>query len=163
VTAIAVTLTFITALGSALNAGLFFIFSVCIMASLARLAPAEGLRAMQSINRVIINPLFMAAFMGTALLSVAVIVVGVLDWNAPNARVQWGWAIAGGTTYLVTCLFVTMAFNVPLNNAIDRANADSTEGQRVWTRYLDVWTKWNHVRSVGTFASTAFFILALVN
>jgi uncharacterized membrane protein len=59
-------------------------------------------------------------------------------------------------------IFVTMVLNVPLNNAIDRADADSAEAHRLWTRYLDVWTKWNHVRSVATFASTVLFILALM-
>jgi uncharacterized membrane protein len=149
-------LTFVAALGSALNAGLFFIFSVCIMAALGRLAPAEGMRAMQSINRAIINPLFMSAFMGTAALSLAVIVTAVLDWQAGAE-----WAIAGAVVYLATSIVVTMAANVPLNNAVDRADPDSADGTRLWARYLDIWTKWNHVRSVGTLVSTAFFILAL--
>ena len=151
-------LTFAAALGSALNAGLFFIFSVCIMAALARLAPAEGIRAMQSINRVIINALFMAVFMGSALLSAVLVTVAVLQWETPGV----GWALAGGIVYLVTSIGVTMIVNVPLNNQIERTDADSAEGQALWARYLDVWTKWNHVRSVGTLVSTGLFIAALI-
>jgi uncharacterized membrane protein len=149
-------LTFVAALGSALNAGLFFIFSVCVMQALGLLAPADGIRAMQSINRTIINPLFLGAFLGTALLSLAVIVVAIVDWGTGA-----GWAIAGAVTYLVTSIAVTRAFNIPLNNAVDRANPGDSESVRIWARYLDIWTKWNHVRSVGTLAATAFFILAL--
>jgi len=151
-------LIFIAALGSALNAGLFFIFSVCIMAALGRLAPPEGIRAMQSINRVIINPLFMAAFMGTALLSAALVVIAFMDWDQPGR----GYLLAGALVFLMGNIFVTMVLNVPLNNAIDRADADSVEAHRLWARYLDVWTKWNHVRSVATLASTVLFILALI-
>ena len=48
-------------------AGFFFAFSVCVMKSLARLPPAQGIAAMKHINVVVINPWFMGAFFGTAL------------------------------------------------------------------------------------------------
>ena len=154
-------LTFVAALGSALNAGLFFIFSVCIMQALGRLETDEGISAMQSINRTIINPLFMAAFMGTALLSAVIITVAILRWSDPESAPGLVWTMAGAIVYLIANIGVTMVFNVPLNTALDRAEPDSAQGAALWTRYLDVWTKWNHVRSVGTLVSTAFFILAL--
>lgn len=154
-------LTFVAALGSALNAGLFFIFSVCIMQALGRLEADEGISAMQSINRTIINPAFMAAFLGTALLSAVIVTIAILQWSAPDAAPGLGWAMAGGIVYLLTSIGVTMAFNVPLNTTLDRADPDSADAAAFWTRYLDVWTKWNHVRTVGTLISTALFILAL--
>ena len=60
---------FLAALGSGLMAGLFFIFSVFIMAALGRLPPASGIAAMQSINVIILNGMFLSVFMGTALLA----------------------------------------------------------------------------------------------
>jgi uncharacterized membrane protein len=36
------------------------------MSALARLQPSQGIAAMQSINITVINPWFMAAFLGTA-------------------------------------------------------------------------------------------------
>jgi uncharacterized membrane protein len=155
------TLTFVAALGCALNAGLFFIFSVCIMQALGRLETDEGISAMQSINRTIINPAFMAAFLGTALLCAVIITIAVLQWSDPEAAPGLGWAMAGGIVYLLAGIGVTLAVNVPMNNALDRAEPDSAEGATLWARYLDVWTKWNHVRSVGTLVATALFILAL--
>ena len=154
-------LTFVTALGSALNAGLFFIFSVCIMQALGQLEADEGIGAMQSINRVIINPWFMGVFMGTALLCAVIVTIAVLEWSDPAAAPGLGWAMAGGIVYLLTAIGVTVIFNVPLNNELDRADPDSAEGASLWARYLGAWTKWNHVRSVGTLVSTALFILAL--
>ena len=56
-------LQFAAALGCALMAGLFFSFSVAVMGALARIQPPEGIRAMQSINRVILNPLFLGVFL----------------------------------------------------------------------------------------------------
>ena len=60
------TFTLVAALGCGLMAGLFFAFSVSVMKALARLSSAEGIAAMQSINVAIINPVFVAAFFGTA-------------------------------------------------------------------------------------------------
>jgi hypothetical protein len=62
-------LIFSAVIGAGLNAGLFFIFSVCIMGALARLPAEQGIAAMQAINVVILNPLFLLVFMGTAVLS----------------------------------------------------------------------------------------------
>jgi uncharacterized membrane protein len=95
------------------------------------------------------------------LLSAVIITIAVLQWSDPAAAPGLGWAMAGGIVYLVANIGVTMVFNVPMNNAIDRADPDSAAGAALWARYLDIWTKWNHVRSVGTLVSTAFFILAL--
>jgi len=56
-------LTFLSALGSAVVAGIFFAFSTFIMRALARLSPAQGIAAMQSINVAVINRWFFAAFL----------------------------------------------------------------------------------------------------
>ncbi|WP_251959094.1 hypothetical protein [Nostoc commune] len=55
-----------SALGCGLMAGVFFAFSTFVMNALARLQPVQGIVAMQSINITVINPLFMAVFLGTA-------------------------------------------------------------------------------------------------
>jgi uncharacterized membrane protein len=54
-----------SALGCGLIAGVFFAFSVFVMSALARLQPAQGIVAMQSINIRVLNPLFLGVFMGT--------------------------------------------------------------------------------------------------
>src|SRR5262245_43279533 len=52
-----------TAVACGLMGGLFFVFSNAVMGALSRIQPAEGIAAMQSINRVILNPLFLAIFL----------------------------------------------------------------------------------------------------
>ena len=63
-------LTFAAAIGTGLMAGLFFIFSATIMSALGKLPAPAGIAAMQSINTTILSPVFLTAFMGTALVCV---------------------------------------------------------------------------------------------
>ena len=62
-------LIMVSALGCGVIAGVFFAFSSFIMGALGKLPPTEGISAMQSINIVVINPLFMGVLFGTAALS----------------------------------------------------------------------------------------------
>ncbi len=145
------------ALGSGLMAGLFFAFSTSVMAALARLPPSGGIAGMQSINVAIQNPLFFAAFFGTALVSLTLLVAGLFGLT-PAAR---GWLVAGGALYLAGILGITVAFNVPMNNALAAADPASTAGARLWSDYLSRWTAWNHVRTAAGLASLACFCMAL--
>ena len=150
-------LTFLAILATALNAGLFFIFSVCIMAALARLTPAEGAAAMSAINDVIQNPLFFSAFFGAALLSLALVAMGYMQGGAAGLM-----AAAGSIVFLVAVFGVTVVFNVPLNDALVAVNPASAEAAAIWSRYLSDWTLWNHVRTIASTVASALFILALV-
>ncbi|WP_421593558.1 DUF1772 domain-containing protein [Shinella sp. M27] len=148
-------LTFLAILATALNAGLFFIFSVCIMAAFARLSPAEGAAAMNAINAVIQNPLFFSAFFGATLLSLVLAIIGYIQGGATGLM-----AMAGGIVFLVAVFGVTAVFNVPLNDALAAAPAGSPEQATLWQRYLDVWVMWNHVRTLGSLAAVALLTLA---
>src|SRR5215831_19362148 len=55
-------LTLVAALGSGLVAGIFFAFSNFVMKALARVPPAQGVAAMQSINVVVLNKWFFVVF-----------------------------------------------------------------------------------------------------
>ena len=74
----------IALLGSALIGGVFFAFSSFVMKALARAPSSEGIAAMQSINVVVINPSFLSVFLGTALLSLGVVVLALLNPGHPS-------------------------------------------------------------------------------
>ncbi len=150
-------LTFVSALGAALVAGIFFAFSSFVMSALGRLPPANGISAMQSINVVVLNPVFFTAFLGTALLCLVLGIAAYFRWSEPGA----GWLLAGSLLYLIGCLLVTVGFNVPLNDALEAVKPESAEGANLWKRYLSEWTMWNHVRTVAPLASAASFVMAL--
>lgn len=151
------TLTLFAALGCGLMAGLFFAFSVSVMQALARLRPAEGIAAMQAINVAILNPVFLAVFMGTAVASIVAIVASVLRWHDPSAL----YLLAGGALYLVGSFLVTAVFNVPRNNALAAVAPAEPDSARLWTGYLASWTAWNHLRAAAALAAAAAFSLAL--
>lgn len=149
-------LTLLAALGSALIAGVFFIFSVAIMRALERVP--NGAAAMQSINIVIINPMFLGVFLGTALLCLGLAIDAIIRWHQPGAV----WLLAGALLYLIGSIAVTMIFNVPMNNSLAAVDPASPGGQEIWKNYLTNWTFWNHIRTVASLAASASFITALI-
>ena len=150
-------LTFISALGAGLVSGLLFIFSVCIMKALGRLPAEQGMAAMQSINVAILNPWFLLAFFGTGVASVVLSIAAVFRWGATGIP----FVLAGSLIYLFGVILVTMLCNVPLNDALAAAEPAKAGSADLWSRYIGVWTGWNHVRTVAALASLAAFIAAL--
>ena len=148
--------TLFAALGSGLIAGFFLAFSATVMWALERQPPPAGIAAMQAINVVVLNPVFLGTFFGTAVLCLVLSVAALMYWAEPGTF----YLLAGSLLYLVGSIVVTMICNVPLNNRLAAVKPDSAEGRTVWTHYLSVWTAWNHVRTVAPLAAMACFILA---
>jgi uncharacterized membrane protein len=116
--------TLVAALGSGLMAGVFSAFSAFVMKALARLPGGEGIAAMQSINVVVVNPWFMTAFLGTAAVYLLALISVPFRWNQPSATCL----LAGGVLYLIGTLWVTIAFNVPRNEALARVAPTDPDG-----------------------------------
>ena len=152
------TLAFIAAIGCGLVGGIFFAFSSFVMAGLGRLPSDHGIAAMNSINVTVINPMFFAAFFGTGLVCVVLAIGSIFWWDQVSGKLL----MAAGVIYLVGCIGVTMAFNVPLNNALAAVSPGTPEATALWSHYLDRWTAWNTVRTVAPLVSAALFIAALL-
>ena len=112
---------------------------------------------MKAVNVAVLNPLFLGVFVGTAAACAVAIAASWLRWNDPGAV----YLLAGGLLYLVGTFFVTMAFNVPRNEALAAVTTADPEGARLWASYLSSWTAWNHVRTVAALAAAASFSIAL--
>jgi uncharacterized membrane protein len=153
-----VVLTLIGALGCGLIGGIFFAFSTFVMKALSRLAPGQGIAAMQSINVVVLNPWFLGPFMGTAVICLVLIVVSLFGWREPESILR----IAGGLLYLLGTFGVTAAFNVPRNDTLAAVEATSDESERAWAEYVPGWTIWNTVRTLAAVAAAALLTIALV-
>src|SRR5262249_26409834 len=151
-------LTLFSALGCGLIAGVFFAFSSFVMNALARLPAAQGIAAMQSVNVAVINPLFMAAFLGTAAACVLLAASSLLRCHEPGAA----YLLAGSLLYLAGVILVTGLFNVPRNDALAAVAPASAEGASLWTDYLSGWTGWNHARTVASLAAAALLTIALL-
>ena len=150
-------LTFATALGCGLSAGVFFAFSSFVMPALDRLAPAQSIRAMHSINKLAVTPVFMTALFGTALACAVLGVWALTSWGERPAA----FALAGCALFLVGAIVVTIAANVPLNDALMKVDPKATDAATRWSTYLSDWTPWNHVRAVTAIAASGLLIAAL--
>ncbi|MFD9908207.1 DUF1772 domain-containing protein [Streptomyces sp. NPDC059063] len=140
-----------------LVAGVFIAFSTFVMKGLAALPAAQGVAAMQAINVAAVTRAFMAVFMGATGVSAVLAVVTFVVWP-DEGTVE---LLLGSALYLVGCFGVTVAANIPRNDALAQVDAQSEQGAEYWRRYVSEWTMWNHIRSGAAIASTLAFILAL--
>lgn len=147
----------ITAVTAALMAGLFYAYSCSVNPGLGRLPDAAYLAAMQSINRAILNPVFFVGFMGPVFL------LPLSTWLVFREGMQpagW-WLLAATVTYLLGVFGVTMAGNVPLNNALDKvALGDSAALAAHRVRFERPWNRLNTVRTVCAIATVTLVIVA---
>ena len=150
------TLTVIAAIGAGVSGGVFFAFSTFVMKALGRLPAAQGLAAMNAINKAAPAPLFMLALFGTGVVGVAVSVPALRHLDE-----RWAAYVLAGTALYLVCVIVTVVYHVPRNDALALVNPTDRGAARAWANYLSPWTAWNHVRTVTALAGSALFILAL--
>jgi uncharacterized membrane protein len=141
------------ALLAGLQAGTYFTWSTGVMPGLAKVDDRTFVSAMQQINIAIVNPLFMATFLGAPLLAGAAIVVA-----GPQAR---PWAIAA-TVLAVGTVLITVAGNVPLNDTLDAAGAVDKIKDLAAVRddFESLWVKLNIARTVTSAGALAALAMA---
>jgi uncharacterized membrane protein len=150
-------LTLFAAIGSGLMGGVFLAFSSFVMKALANVPASSGIAAMQSINAAVIGSLFLVLFMLTTLACGVLGVCAVLRWQGSFSM----YALIGSVLYVAGNFVVTMAFNVPRNNALAALDPSSAEAARYWLGYVAGWTGWNHVRTITGLAAAVSLTLAL--
>ena len=148
----------VLAMACACMGGVFFAFSTFVMRALGALPAAAGIGAMQSINVYAVTPVFMSALFGTAAACLAVAAYAALAGMGPVTMP----IVAGSAIYLIGTIVVTIACNVPLNNALATVTARSDGAEEFWATYLRQWVAWNHVRTVSGIAASAWFGYALM-
>ena len=147
----------LAAIGCGVMAGIYFAFSIFVMKALGTIPRPAGIAAMQSINEVIVASPFLPLFMLTSLLSLALAGWSIGHWEQPGSAAL----LAAGALYFVGMFLCTVAFNVPLNNALAAVDPASAEAATLWSRYLRDWTLWNHVRTVASTVACGGFVWVL--
>jgi uncharacterized membrane protein len=155
-TALVSALAFTAALGAGLIGGVFYAFSTFVLKALSRQPHPEGMAAMQTINAVVINPLFLGVFLGTAGACAAAAVIALLRWDHSGSH----WLLAGGLLYLAGTFGGTVFGNVPLNNALAGVARDDPDGRRRWEDYVRRWNAWNHARTLASLAAAGALTVA---
>jgi uncharacterized membrane protein len=151
------TLRAITLIGATMTMGLaagsFLLYAHTIMPGLAKTDDRTFVSAFQHTDRAIINPWFMTtAFLGALVFTAA---AAVTSRGTPAMR----WVIAALVLYLVAVV-ITMAVNVPLNDAIKSAGDPARiDVALVRQRFHETrWAAWNLIRVATT--TPAFGLLA---
>lgn len=153
-----IALTFAAAIGSGAVAGIFFAFSSLVMPALGRVEAESGIAVMNAINITVYNPGFMVLFMGTAATSLLLAFGSYVWWDSLDGKLL----LLAALTYLVLCVVVTSAFNVPLNEALAAAAPGSQQQADVWGRMLNDWNFWNHVRTAAALVSAIALSVVLL-
>jgi uncharacterized membrane protein len=136
-----------------LATGALALYAHTIMPGLKKTDDRTFVAAFQSIDRAIINPWFMATFFGALILTGA---AGLMHLGA-DQRAALPWLVAAFVLYLVAVI-ITMAVNVPLNDAIKAAgDPDQINVAQVRAAFNESkWAVWNYLRLI---ASTGAFVI----
>ncbi len=154
------TLAHVVVIAYALVGGVFLAFSDFIMRALSVTSGHGGAEAMQAINREVFRWVFMTLFLGLAAASLALVVYAALGLTGPAATL----IAAAGLVYLLGCFGVTVAFNVPMNEALARMDLSQEATHAYWTgTYLPRWTFWNTVRTIACGFAAALLMLGLAS
>ena len=148
-------------IATGLMAGLFYGWVVSVIPGTTRIDDADYVNVMQHINREILAPRFLVAFMGIPLLLVA---TAVAHFRSGDQRRGTLVAIAAAV-YLIGVFGVTAARNVPLNDSLDDFSLSTASPQEIAERrssYERPWNRWNAVRAAANAAAFGLLAVAAV-
>lgn len=143
-----------------LMAGVFAVYANAVMPGLRRTDDRTFVGAFQSIDRAIVNPRFLSAFLGALVFTGIAVALSL----AEDGRSILPWTVAALLLYLATFV-ITIRVNVPLNDGIKAAGAPDriADLADVRTRFNEPrWIRWNLVRAFLTTAAFGCLAWALV-
>jgi uncharacterized membrane protein len=150
--------TIAAAVGSGAAGGLFLAFSTFVMTGLRRLPPAQGLHAMNAINRsATTSAALMATLFGTGVAGLVVAIGALRDVGDRTAVLQ---LLAVGA-YLVGVVGLTVGYHVPRNEALLLVDPAAPGAASAWRSYAAAWTAANHVRTFSALGACALLAASL--
>ena len=146
-------------LSSAIVAGVFLAFSDFIMRALISANPIGAIESMQEINVTVLRSVFLTTFFALVPATIGLSIVSVLKTGGGVTSL----VVAGTAIYLLTVILVTIVGNVPMNNKLANMQPNSPDTISYWRRYGLGWTRLNHIRTTGAFATAVCFLLAALS
>ncbi|GAA3371738.1 DUF1772 domain-containing protein [Streptomyces sannanensis] len=134
-------------LATGLYAGMMLIFRTGIMPALARLTDTQFVAAMRRINEFVPRAVFLLLFLGAVAFPAVALVVPVDGRSDAQGRLILAGLVCAALNHLVT-----IAGNIPLNNAL----AAATEGDDRAARAAFE-TRWNRFHLIRTLFTLAAF------
>jgi uncharacterized membrane protein len=143
----------ITAVLTALIGGLFYAYSCSVVLGLGKLSDAEYLKAMQNINREILNPVFFLSFMGTAIL------LPLSAFLFRGHQSVFIFLLLATLAYLIGVFGVTAVGNVPMNDALDKFDISNSTILEIKQMRANFESRWNFLNNIRTIFSVISIIL----
>lgn len=148
----------ITATATSLIAGLFYAYSCSVNAGLGNLPDRDYIAAMQSINKAIINPVFLLSFLGTLLL---LPISTYLHYGDPKST-RFLLLMGATALYVIGTFGVTLFGNVPLNDALAVFNLESATPAEIALQRKNFEEPWNRLHSIRTIASILSLVMVII-
>jgi uncharacterized membrane protein len=148
---------FLTTIVMGLTAGIFYCWSVSVTPGLALLPDKEYITAFQSLNRAILNPMFLLCFMGLVLL---LPLSAFTTWHKPLSAAFW-LLCAASLIYIIGVMGVTMAGNVPMNDALDKFNTAAASPSDLAAARAGFEARWNFLNNIRTVSCVLSFGLTI--
>jgi uncharacterized membrane protein len=142
-----------------LMAGIFFTWSNAVKPGIGKLGDIEYLRALQSMNRVILNNAFRIIFLGAI---IAVALVPVFYFNLYPKNIFWLFVFTL-VIYWIGVFGITVSGNIPLNEILDKTNLESITLEEIKTLRKSIELKWNNYNLIRCISSGITFILLIVS
>ena len=142
-----------------LMAGIFFTWSNAVKPGIGKLGDIEYLRALQSMNRVILNNAFRIIFLGAI---IAVALVPVFYFNLYPKNIFWLFVFTL-VIYWIGVFGVTVSGNIPLNEILDKTNLESITSEEIKTLRKSIEVKWNNFNLIRCISSAITFLILIVS
>lgn len=148
-----------TVLTTGFMTGIFFTWTNAVMPGIGKLSNLEFLKALQSMNRVILNPLFYISFIAPMVLFAMSLFFNYTLSSNSIFRLLFAAAII----YILGVFFITVLGNIPLNNLLDQSQLEMLnleELQSLRTQIEVPWNQFNLIRTLSSFSSFVFLLIA---
>lgn len=128
--------------------GFFYAWICSTMWGLDNGDPRIAIAAMQAMNASVRNIVFAPAFFGTG---PVLIVTALIKFKAGERFSGICFALAGAV-YLIFAMGLTMAINVPMNEALALVSIpeDINAARLLWQDYSQPWQMWNVTRTIAS-------------
>lgn len=140
-----------------LMAGVFFTWSNAVKPGIGKLSDLEYLRALQSMNRVILNNTFRIIFIGAIL---AVILVPIFYFNLYPKNIFWLF-ISAFIIYWVGAFGITIFGNIPLNEILNETILETLSLEQLKSLRTTIEVKWNNLNLIRAISSGLTFVLLI--
>lgn len=140
---------FILLISVALISGLLFSFTIAVSPGLKHMSAFEFLKIMKSINKEILNPLFLFCFFSPILF----IPMTIFFYQG---EVSHRWLLIAAFLIYAVVIFITAFINVPLNNQLERMeilNKSTEQLETFRVGFESRWTFWNTIRTILSITS----------